>query len=226
MRCQGGSDSDCTNCYYPQYLNNGRCTTITCLPTQIVDSLLGCVDCSTKYPHAATCNNITALSCLVPYVYLNNVCISCGSEGFAINDKGDCEEVCGDGMNFFGVCDDGNTLPGDGCSSNCTVEPGWECVNFDPRSPSFCKVTGNLTVALISGIKILGKNEIIIRISLSMPIRLTKANTTITLTNDALVNCTMTTISLTEYQFDIFYKATIQDTKLVITLNIARGRLL
>ena len=37
-------------------------------------------------------------------------------------------EVCGDGKLSFGeYCDDGNTRPGDGCSADCKVDPGWTC---------------------------------------------------------------------------------------------------
>lgn len=37
-------------------------------------------------------------------------------------------EVCGDGFNYgVSVCDDGNTISGDGCSSKCAVEPGYYC---------------------------------------------------------------------------------------------------
>ena len=36
--------------------------------------------------------------------------------------------VCGDGNVDLGeACDDGNLVDGDGCSSVCGVEPGWEC---------------------------------------------------------------------------------------------------
>ena len=35
---------------------------------------------------------------------------------------------CGDGSRSeVFTCDDGNTDNGDGCSSTCTVETGWEC---------------------------------------------------------------------------------------------------
>jgi cysteine-rich repeat protein len=43
-------------------------------------------------------------------------------KGFAFNNQTNtCEEVCGDGKLFSHVCDDGNTLDGDGCSAECTV---------------------------------------------------------------------------------------------------------
>jgi cysteine-rich repeat protein len=39
-----------------------------------------------------------------------------------------CLPVCGDGQ-IVGdeQCDDGNRLPGDGCSASCRTEPGWSC---------------------------------------------------------------------------------------------------
>ena len=42
---------------------------------------------------------------------------------------------CGDGINNQGgieACDDGNTLPGDGCNGICKVEPNWECPPAGP----------------------------------------------------------------------------------------------
>ncbi|MFO0738411.1 MAG: DUF4215 domain-containing protein [Labilithrix sp.] len=36
--------------------------------------------------------------------------------------------VCGDGkIEGAEVCDDGNSIPGDGCSGTCTIEPGYTC---------------------------------------------------------------------------------------------------
>ncbi len=46
-----------------------------------------------------------------------------------------CDAVCGNGLLETGQeCDDGNTEDGDGCSSNCTIEPGWYCEG----EPSIC----------------------------------------------------------------------------------------
>ncbi len=43
--------------------------------------------------------------------------------------------TCGDGV-IEGTeqCDDGGTVPGDGCDANCEIEPGWICVG----EPSVC----------------------------------------------------------------------------------------
>lgn len=37
-----------------------------------------------------------------------------------------CKEICGKGLNYGLLeCDDGNTLNGDGCTTDCKVEKGW-----------------------------------------------------------------------------------------------------
>ncbi|MGY4884829.1 MAG: DUF4215 domain-containing protein [Nanobdellota archaeon] len=58
---------------------------------------------------------------------------ACGScpGGQTCTSAGQCQttQVCGNGMKEGTEgCDDGNTMFGDGCSSTCTVESGWNCV--------------------------------------------------------------------------------------------------
>lgn len=72
--------------------------------------------------------------------------------------------------------------------------------------------------------KIPGSNRIIVVITTSMPIRLTQTNTIVTLTNDGLESYTLKMISLQEYEFDIYYKATVQSGKLSISLDLSKGR--
>ena len=191
--------------------------------------MLGCLDCVTKYPNAATCDNVSALSCLKSHVLLSQFCVNCTApslQGFKLNSQGECEEICGDGINYFGACDDGNTLDGDGCSKTCTVEAEWECTNTNPQTPSSCKVVGNLTVEIIGYRKTPGKNEIFVTISTSIPLRLSKSNVALSLTDDALIDYSMTTISLTQYEFKITYRSTIQNTLLTLSFNTAHSRLL
>lgn len=53
------------------------------------------------------------------------------------------ESRCGDGSkSLFEDCDDGNTLNGDGCSSTCEIEQGWNCESID-HGTSFCVEEGN-----------------------------------------------------------------------------------
>jgi fibro-slime domain-containing protein len=43
---------------------------------------------------------------------------------------GPCQSTCGDGQRFSDeACDDGNTFDGDGCSSTCQIETGFNCVD-------------------------------------------------------------------------------------------------
>jgi cysteine-rich repeat protein len=52
---------------------------------------------------------------------------------------------CGDGVKTSGEeCDDGAAMNGDGCSSVCRVERGYECMG-DEGEQSWCrKLCGNL----------------------------------------------------------------------------------
>ena len=50
-----------------------------------------------------------------------------------------CQEICGDGRNLGMVqCDDGNTVNGDGCNSNCEVEQGYFCSSESMSEPDIC----------------------------------------------------------------------------------------
>ncbi len=62
---------------------------------------------------------------------------TCSVEPSCSATTGTCTSKCGDGIVMptqpdgpvmpGGACDDGNTVSGDGCSSDCTVEPGYQC---------------------------------------------------------------------------------------------------
>lgn len=57
--------------------------------------------------------------------------------GYEFDSNGVCQDKCGDGVIIDAQCDDNNTEPGDGCSSLCTLESGFNC-NLT-SSPTFCK---------------------------------------------------------------------------------------
>ena len=52
-----------------------------------------------------------------------------------------CDEICGDGKRYILACDDGNTINGDGCSSNCEIETGFFCTGGSSTSPDVCTRT-------------------------------------------------------------------------------------
>jgi|LauGreDrversion4_2_1035121.scaffolds.fasta_scaffold35030_4 cysteine-rich repeat protein len=53
--------------------------------------------------------------------------------------SGQCNEICGDGLNFgLNECDDGNMVDGDGCSSDCAIERNWDCSGGSPLTKDTC----------------------------------------------------------------------------------------
>ena len=54
-------------------------------------------------------------------------------------------EVCGDGILVSvdqNICDDGNLMDGDGCSSACSVENYYRCNNSNTNPASVCTYLG------------------------------------------------------------------------------------
>ena len=69
----------------------------------------------------------------------------CGSGG-----PGSVKGVCGNGIMQSGeICDDGNTVSGDGCSATCTIEPGYKCTTGPAAGP--CSSGGSGSVVPICG---------------------------------------------------------------------------
>lgn len=69
-------------------------------------------------------------------------------------------------------CDDGNLKDGDGCSRECTVEPGYVCSGGYPYQKDKC----TYIPTEIIGIEVNEHNDIIIKFS--RPIYLTKRDIT------------------------------------------------
>lgn len=49
------------------------------------------------------------------------VCIECDSSLYYLNSSGICDDICGDGFRIYSICDDGNSINGDGCSNACQI---------------------------------------------------------------------------------------------------------
>lgn len=54
-----------------------------------------------------------------------------------------CDELCGDGILFTLPCDDGNLNDGDGCSSLCQIEPGYDFIGGNSTAASICSLIIN-----------------------------------------------------------------------------------
>jgi len=77
-------------------------------------------------------------------------CKHCGtgkySDARGLASANGCKHQCGDGIHVAGneTCDDGNTTDGDGCSSTCGIEEGWNCTTSPVFGTTSCKeVCGN-----------------------------------------------------------------------------------
>ncbi len=81
--------------------------------------------------------------------------------------------VCGDGfwITSSEACDDGNLLNGDGCDSNCQVEPDYACSPLDmlPSGASSCKYTKDLAIEIVSIQKEPSSNSISLLFNLEPP---------------------------------------------------------
>jgi hypothetical protein len=76
-------------------------------------------------------------------------------------------------------CDDGNRLDGDGCSSNCLIETGWNCTHNS--SGEFCDLLTPPALKDFTVTKQFGINEVKIEMGLSIGIRISAASFTVTI---------------------------------------------
>lgn len=140
------SNSVCLSCPQTCLSCTGPTTCTTCIPgySNVAGSCIsvgpGPAACLTnQYRNGAgtclSCPNM-CLTCSSPL----GICTQCAT-GFVLNvGSNTCTEVCGDGTRIIQQCDDGNTISGDGCSSTCTIEPGWVCMKnpLNPTLPDYC----------------------------------------------------------------------------------------
>lgn len=120
-------------------------------------------------------------------------------------------------------CDDGNNLDGDGCSSSCNLEEGWNCSNTNSQTSTSCVLAVNVVLELYKMEKVQGKNEARFSVRLNVPIRLTVKNFNVSIPG---VNTTLSVnaINLTHYQLIIGYTATIQKSKMAIRMSLSSSR--
>jgi proprotein convertase subtilisin/kexin type 5 len=120
--CEGPAYNQCQTCTDVTYtLSNGTCSKGICDPATYLDiTSNSCKKCS---PFCSNCTD-------------DKSCTACQS-GFNLA-AGYCTEICGDGKRFVLACDDGNTINGDGCSSTCTIESGYNCRGGTSTSKDTC----------------------------------------------------------------------------------------
>ena len=69
------------------------------------------------------------------------ICLD-GKKCVKVNDANELKVLCGNGkLEGAEGCDDGNSVNGDGCSSGCKTEDGWECKSYSSplEKRSYCR---------------------------------------------------------------------------------------
>lgn len=155
--------------------NNTSCLR-SCRPS-FYPSLISPYSCLACPPACETCISGSICTKCRPFAFsFENSCFFCTSQpGFT----SDCQEICGDGLSYAKskqilpfqnseinlkssiseICDDGNVNNGDGCSSDCKVEPFFKCYRANFSTPDVCWDTRPFNISLYS---VPGKEEEIV----------------------------------------------------------------
>ena len=153
---------------------------LLCPYSQYVDSVKGCVNCSELFANSLKCNISQAELCHRSTLLQNGVCVACSTvTGYHLDQTGDCNEICGDGLLIKYQCDDGNRRNGDGCSSNCIIEKGWTCTNSSQGS--VCNLTASLDISLKKVFKYSRMNKILMILILSVNLYVDNSNFLLTI---------------------------------------------
>lgn len=136
--CTGGNANQCTSCppgpthldatnsciCGPGYYQHGTPRMCDACPYE-------CQECNgLQGTNCITCNSsnhrtLVGTSCPCDTNYTDvgrGLCdaVSCPA-GYYLDLANQCSDICGDGFVYLSACDDGNTVSGDGCSSDCTT---------------------------------------------------------------------------------------------------------
>lgn len=177
--CPGGTypvtvDQICEVCDYTCNTCSSGTSCDTCVTNRVVDAGTGLCECiDYYYEHNKVCIacHYSCLTCQYSGQYFD--CLSCDPNmlrslsGGASPSTCDCdagyedvgvvlcEDICGDGDMYVDGCDDGGTVSGDGCSSNCQVENYYFCTpnisdsgTVPTNGPSACYYIGNVTISI------------------------------------------------------------------------------
>jgi proprotein convertase subtilisin/kexin type 5 len=224
LTCTASSALDCLTCVPNYLLLNGVCQKQLCGDTQYVQSTVGCQECTVAFPNSLTCLSTGPLTCQPGYLLANNSCLACSSvTGYTYDaSTGSCKDYCGDGIIITSLCDDGNRLNGDGCSSVCTIEAGWSCPS------NLCTLLASPALSLYSMRNYPVNHTIVMVVSLSVGVRLAQGNFALKFTS--ITNYQYSVYQLnslyTMYQLVIVYYQSAQNEQLSISVNSPIARLL
>ena len=144
--CNGPTSSNCLSCRANEVLYQGNCLS-TCPGSTYLNTEASFKTCESCDYSCLTCygsSSSNCLSCFYTFFYYDNHCIPHCPKYFVefidSSNSATCTEICGDAKRFNSLpyCDDGNIFDGDGCSSICQVEQGWECFGGGSQSRDNC----------------------------------------------------------------------------------------
>jgi cysteine-rich repeat protein len=224
LTCSASTAMDCITCV-PNYILKGSiCQKLSCLPYQYVQSVTGCTNCTATFPFSLACLSTGPTSCVDGYILSNGSCLTCAVvPGYALNSAtGKCQDYCGDNIIITDLCDDGNNLNGDGCSSVCTIESGWTCPN------NTCALLTPPRVKVLSMSNSPRHNTITLNIALSVGLRLVAANFVLSFSSITKYTYTVAVMDsrYMTYQLKIFYRETAANNNLNIQIRSPISRLL
>ena len=224
LTCSGSTALDCLTCVVDYILKNGVCQKMQCAATQYVDSILGCLNCSSNFANSLTCKSTGPLTCQPGYLLSNNVCGNCTVVKGYVYDAttGRCKDFCGDGIVISDLCDDGNNLNGDGCSSVCTIESGWRCPS------NLCKLEKIPNLTLIDMKAYPANNTVVLKMQLNIGLRLIPGNFILKFTTITKFGYSVNPLNpqYSIYQLVIVYYQSPQNEKLSISIKSPISRLL
>jgi len=99
------------------------------------------------------------------YILLNRTC-ACINYTAYNSSIGACQGVCGNNVSLGKICDDGDTNNTNGCANNCTVNPGYHCINPNPTSPSICVLISSYTASYLYATKVINQNTAVLYFNL------------------------------------------------------------
>jgi len=166
-----GEEFSCLTCDPGYYLDAGG-VCVTCTALSFCKTSLTSSACVGEYYACGECDStftLTAGSCVClgteyvanghcnacpasPYCLSRNCtsadpldqdCVTCEDGYKWRKDIHLCDPICGDGFIRSELCDDGNLVDGDGCTSSCGVQLDWSCTG----EPSKCvRLCGNSVI--------------------------------------------------------------------------------
>ncbi|KAL4467438.1 hypothetical protein ABPG72_011036 [Tetrahymena utriculariae] len=156
-RCSVQNLKQCIACKSGYYLSDQGTCVNTCVNNSVTKNgilyclacnIQNCISCSSStqcgqclYNFDSSTNCTTCATGYSQFWNDSTKCIICNTQDlfYFVKDQ-ICHEKCGKGYRFTDElqCDDGNLINGDGCDSNCMIEPKWKCQGGSPTSKDNC----------------------------------------------------------------------------------------